>query len=212
MKKIVWIFGGLIITLGLVLPFCFVPCMNPNLATLISGIWSALATVTLGLIALWQNKKYKQLADQQNDLAFMPDLYISTALSDELAAASSIVSFSKVRGIIDDIETVTCQPINLWFLRGPILNLKVVEIQHREETWVCSDCYPKSFRDENKPIFFVFDIPKNYSKENESFTAVLEYENVYGTRYQKKVPFSINVGSLNPDVEKLERAYRVDNG
>lgn len=37
---------------------------NRNFTTMLSGLWSALATVVLGIIALWQNNQYKKLSDK----------------------------------------------------------------------------------------------------------------------------------------------------
>lgn len=40
---------------------------------MISGLWSALATVVLGGIAFWQNKRYKELSDELNDRQDAPE-------------------------------------------------------------------------------------------------------------------------------------------
>ncbi len=37
--------------------------VNGNWVTMLAGFWSAIATVTLGFIAVWQNKRYKDLSD-----------------------------------------------------------------------------------------------------------------------------------------------------
>ena len=124
MKKIVWIFGGLIITLGLVFPFCFVSCMNPNLATLISGIWSALATVTLGLIALWQNKRYKEYTDRYNDLQYMPEFY-------KASTSESITEVDRfkfpLQAKVETKEICTALPITIMAYKPPILSLNIIE-------------------------------------------------------------------------------------
>lgn len=183
---------------------------NGNCVTMIAGLWSALATLAVGVIAYWQNKRYKQLADQQNDLAFMPDLYTSSALSDVISASTSSWP-SKVRGSIDGIRVIKCNPIKLWILKGPIINLKVVEIWHGQKHWACCENGELSYRDESKPFNLVLDIPAELDKKSNSFTAILQYENIYGTRYQKNIDFTIEAGSTTPDVQELKRARRIDN-
>lgn len=37
---------------------------NNNFVTMLSGLWSAFATVVLGFIAIWQNRQYKKLSDK----------------------------------------------------------------------------------------------------------------------------------------------------
>ena len=148
---------------------------------MIAGLWSAAATAAVGGIAYWQNKNYKQLADQQNDMALMPDLYVSTAFEDSLSNSL----FSRVRGAIDGIETITCTPIKLWILKSPIIDLKVVEIRHQQEHWACYGNEGQSFRDESRPIGLIVDIPKKSVPSRDQFTAILQYENIYGTKYQK---------------------------
>jgi hypothetical protein len=39
---------------------------NGNAITMVAGLWSAAATVILGIIAVWQNMRYKKLADQSS--------------------------------------------------------------------------------------------------------------------------------------------------
>jgi hypothetical protein len=38
-----------------------------DFVTMLSGLWSALATVILGIIALWQNRQYKKLSDKTSN-------------------------------------------------------------------------------------------------------------------------------------------------
>lgn len=208
MKKV---FAGLIVIAGATASLLYDYHCTGNCVTMLAGLWSAVATAVLGGVAYWQNKKYKQLADQQNDLAFMPDLYISTALTDAVSG-SAFSSLSKVRGIIDGIETCTCAPIKLWFLKGPIINLKVTEIQHGEESWVCTERAGMTFRDESVPFPLVVDIPTNFDQRDNLFVAVLKYENIYGTIYQKEIRFTVEAGQTSPDVQELKKARRIDNG
>lgn len=56
---------GIVLFVGfLVVALCFSFGTTGDTATMISGLWSALATVVLGLIALFQNIRYKKLSDQ----------------------------------------------------------------------------------------------------------------------------------------------------
>ena len=57
---------------------------NANLFTAISGWVSAIATVVLGYIAVWQNKRYKELSDDMTDLMIMPDFFSPKAKGEQL--------------------------------------------------------------------------------------------------------------------------------
>lgn len=184
---------------------------NGNCVTVISGLWSAAATAVLGGIAYWQNKKYKQLADQQNDVAFMPDLCISTALMDKAFDFASAWVYS-VQGCINDIKTILCNPIKLWLLKGPIINLKVTKICHENECWECSKNSEMSFANESKPIYLFLYIPEKYALEGNRFVAALEYENVYGTKYKKEIVFTVKADNRTLNVQSLKRARRVEDG
>ena len=197
-KSLVIVISVSIAIMFAILSLLYDYCKNKDCVTMIAGLWSAAATAAVGGIAYWQNKNYKLLSDQQNDLAFMPELYISTAFEDSL----SNPLFSRVRGALDGIETITCAPIKLWILKSPIIDLKVVEIRHKQEHWVCCE-KAQSFRDESRPINLIVDIPKKCVPSCDPFTA---------TRYQKKIDFTIEADSTTPDVKKLKKARRIENG
>ena len=207
MKKIVWIFGGLIITLGLVFPFCFVSCMNPNLATLISGIWSALATVTLGLIALWQNKRYKEYTDRYNDLQYMPEFY-KADLNELLSASGKLKSPFEVK--VATGEAYAALRITVMAYNPPILNLNIYKLIVDER--LIGD-QPIGKAVEIHPSFPAVPmnlyVPKSTveDKKEHRAVAVFRYENLYGTVYSKTVEFQYC--GLQISDARFEKAQRV---
>lgn len=64
MKKLIeilsWIFAVILLALALYYSFK----TQGDIATMVAGLWSALATVVLGLIALNQSRQYKKLSDK----------------------------------------------------------------------------------------------------------------------------------------------------
>lgn len=204
-----WIAIVIIVTLGLAgISLYYDYCCNQNCVTIISGLWSALATAAIGGVAYWQNKQYKKLSDDYNDLVLMPELYISTALFDRL---SNKTVFTKVRGDIElNIPINVCAPIMLWFLKGPIINIKVKEIRHGKGVFLCTNKDGQSFRDETVPFSLVLDIPLKSSNGAYNYIAVLEYENIYGTKYQKELEFSVEKDKSTPDNIVLKKARRVN--
>lgn len=182
---------------------------NENCVTIISGLWSALATAAIGGVAYWQNKQYKKLSDDYNDLALMPEMYISTAFNDRVNGINNSV-FTKVTGALEDgIKSRPCNPIKLWFVKGPIIDLKVKEIRHGKDVFPCTDKDGQSFRDETTPVNLVLNIPATSTNDKFNYVAVLEYENIYGTKYQKNVEFSVGKDNSTPDNIVLRKAGRV---
>ena len=65
MRRLLW--GLVILLIILFAVFCCVNAhsWNSNLVSMISGLWSAVATVILGIIAVWQNKRYTSIVSTQ---------------------------------------------------------------------------------------------------------------------------------------------------
>jgi len=50
--------------------------IGTNTASIVGGALSAIATVFLGLIAFWQNTRYKEMADEANDVQVRPEFFV----------------------------------------------------------------------------------------------------------------------------------------
>ena len=206
-KTIKWVIGALAIVLLLGLPFCFVCRMSSKVATLISGIWSALATVTLGLIALWQNKRYKEYTDRYNDLQYMPEFY-------RASTSESITEVDKfkflLRAKVETKEVCAALPITIMAYKPPILRLNIIELTidgklvGKQPVEKAVDIHP------GKPaLTLAIYVPKLTvdDKKEHRAVAVFRYENLYGTVYSKTVEFQY-CGSQISDA-RFEKAQRV---
>ena len=61
------------------------------------GLWGAIASSSLGALALWQNHRYKKQADSFSDTQFMPEFffvdedgYITTPKQDGIVEVASL--------------------------------------------------------------------------------------------------------------------------
>ena len=61
-EVVFWIIAVILLVVALYLSFK----TKDDIATMVAGLWSALATVVLGLIALNQSRQYKKLSDKTN--------------------------------------------------------------------------------------------------------------------------------------------------
>lgn len=214
MKKRIVVITIVILILGVLVFFslAYDHQNNGNCATTISGLWSAAATLVVGLIAYWQSKKYKKISDDTTDAMLMPDLYQSTAYSDEFAAP-----FEHVRAFVKGRLDFTAgykvsKPIHLSFVKGPILNLTVKEIRNKTEvmTFVPGDVV--SLRDEAIPFNLVLEVPEKWLEDRVQLSVILTYENIYGTKYEKTIHLSFSPDDMTVDAISFEKAKRVASG
>ena len=63
---------------------------------------------------------------------------------------------------------------------------------------------------EEIPFRLLFNLPKGATNESE-YLLVMEYENVYSTKYQKNIRFKYDDAFSKTIVIELERAHRVNN-
>ena len=190
----------------------FANCMTANSASILGGVLSALATVFLGVIAFWQNKRYKELSDEMNDTMLMPEVYQSTEFSDELQAPLEQYR-PHVKGFIDmNSDYKWTSLIHLNFLRGPIINLYAKRIQSGSEELSFISSQKISMRDETVPFNLSFEVPAAWIGLGNPVTVTLAYENIYGTQYEKDLCITLYPDSLEVDTMSLERARRICNG
>lgn len=193
------------------------PNWDDNLVSMLSGLLSAFATVVLGVIALLQNKRYKELSDKLDVRQNAPEFFILTPITNPKEFGpnihNSIVSYgTKPKGLK---TAVNC---GFWFssLDKPILNLRPVSITIGNKTESLSqkdssriNVYMpfSSFRIELEDIDF--DKRGKYPAN-----IIFQYENIYGITYQKifSIDISINnLGICNRSWGNLSIAERVDN-
>lgn len=181
--------------------------VNGNCATAISGLWSAAATLGIGLIAYWQNQRYKKLADEANDLAFKPEIFIPDAILDQRKAMSGSM-FNTIEAKIPDKECISMNRIFFQGIRLPIIQLSVLRVVIDDKHYGYNS---KSLTiTDNSPYFSIgFDIPEEFHKNKIKCMAELMYKNIYGNFYSKKVFFTVNPEDKNPHDVRVKRAERI---
>ena len=183
--------------------------IHGDCVTVISGLWSAVATAAIGGIAYWQNKRYKQLADEANDAMQMPEIYRSTSYADEHSAIHEQYR-AHVKGFVDlNSDYKWSQIIHLFFVRGPILNLRIKSIESDSIVLSCLGTETISMRDEATPFNLSFEVPTDWLKSGSVITVALIYENIYAVQYEKKLLIILNPEDLSVDQISFEKARRV---
>lgn len=199
MKKRDRFFLSVIIAISLLLiasALCIVLAnrMSANTASIVGGVLSAVATALLGIIAFWQNKKYKELSDELNERAFLPELYkaetIGEKLQGEVRAAYNHLVFSVDPK--DELVDVDCG--NFLVLKPPILDITVKSISYKGKTMTLYGDR-RSLLSENAAFNLLLKIPVKYQNEGGTFEIILMYENIYRTRYEKTLKFNLSPGA-----------------
>ena len=184
--------------------------IHGDCVTVISGLWSAVATAAIGGIAYWQNKRYKQLADEANDAMHMPEIYRSTSYADEYNKVFEKYR-AHVKGYVDkNSGNKWSQIIHLFFVRGPILNLHVKSIESNSNVLPCIGSETISMRDETTPFNLSFEVPTEWQIKDNVITLILRYENIYGIQYEKQLKISLYPEDLSVDNISFEKARRVN--
>ena len=181
--------------------------IHGNVVTAWAGTLSAFATVAIGAIAFIQNRNQQKRADEQSDLALMPDLYIQTALLERLSGFGNAV-FNTVSAAINDNSIPKMSiSIDFWFVKGPIVNLKAKEVILEGKEYPFSVKKGETFRNEEIQFRLSLTIPKSASKESE-YLLVMSYENIYGTKYQKCIRILANQANGGVIVTAMEKTHR----
>lgn len=209
--KSIWAFG-IAITITVILAIKTVLYdiqTNGNAVTSLSGIWSAFATIVLGGIAYWQNKRYKQLADEANDMAFMPELYIPTALMDTISSQKQGI-FNKITANFSKTIPSMRFTIHLQAIRTPMINLKVDSFTCENKEYQYSEKTELTLSEKSSNIDVVFSVPQECCNPGKQGSVKLYYENIYGTKYCKSIEFTIgDEGNSFKELE-LKKAQRIN--
>ncbi len=172
------------------------------------GIAGVAATIFLGIVALWQNARYKKQSDNFVDLQSMPELYPVRRFD---------FGFSRVMekppmALKADISGKTGNVLyfSVFYAQNvPIYDLRVsaVEIDgkrmDRSLTSDCIDIYPM-----NVYLQFSLEVPGEYTcnREKHEGQVVFLYKNQYNVTYEKKLTFEFTGTQVS--AENMERAKR----
>lgn len=105
LKTIIICIGILAIIVLIVLSLKYDIINNGNAVTMISGFWSAFATVILGLVAFWQNKQYKKLSDKTSqDLQdIQEDIRMQIATTQETVEVIKRIELAIYQPVLEEI-------------------------------------------------------------------------------------------------------------
>lgn len=96
-KTLVGPFIALMVIIVAVISFIYCDNFTPNQATMISGLWSAFATVILGGIAVWQNMRYKAQSDIASENTEKIQVEIKELNKNSLAAIETLTNIEKIK-------------------------------------------------------------------------------------------------------------------
>lgn len=184
--------------------------MTSNEASLRGGLLGAYATILLGLIAFYQNKRYKELADEMNDRTYMPELYKAVVTNEQLSMPDKAAKNRVFFRVENEKSTKQLDCGSFGVLNSPIIDFSVQSISNSEKA-IKLVGEKASYYQGDVGFFIFLTLPSDFLKPSSEYSVVFEYENIYGTRYQKNASFTLNsFGSTGN--WKLERARRAPNG
>ena len=177
-----------IILVGSIICYCKADTYSPNQASILGGILSAIATALLGIVAFWQNKRYKQLADDYNDKLSMPEIFKAESLKEKIEETTqatlnkySFYSVASENGKLIDCGSFSC-------INAPILNFYIESITYNGKKIQMKEV-PHSLLSKEASFNICLHIPKTDSSYNGQFSLLFVYKNIYGVKYSKKASF-----------------------
>lgn len=190
-------------------------CMSSNFASIMGGVLSVAATTLLGVIAVWQNRKYKELSDEKSkqaeELMFTPECWLEKISSQEGFAIQR-------QKVLTDIAGEKC------FLHFLTLNLTLIGIsvsemilREKENSKNTSTLRFKGieYSPSNFPVqqgcndFEVeITIPDEFLSVNTICRVTLEYKNIYDSVVHKTVEFE-RTANGHTRITKQERAILI---
>lgn len=209
----------IIVVLLFIAVYCCINARNwePNTVSMISGLWSAVATFMVGVIAYWQTKKYKEQADRIEDRMNAPEFYLPSFLGEyehgiKTGGNNITVCGESDRGLQGK------RTFKFMSYDKPIIQLKPIEVRIDEEVEQIT-IKPESGIDINYPhdAFFIglCDF-KNRANGLHEIEITMAFQNIYGAQYQKKyygIIFVKDDWIRYSAKEKLSKAERMhENG
>lgn len=166
---------------------------NSNLFTIISGWISGIATIALGLIAVFQNKYYKKV---QDDLENKVDVIV-----EKIIDSSDTIETNFMYRLCDSKDTECCahylhiRAFN--YLENPIFNIEIKKmicpdqqvVKYDNNQPINNDQYGRSVLTKNNLINISVPLPMNY-KEGK-YKLYFYMENMNGQKFKKEVSISM---------------------
>jgi len=175
-----------------------------NLFTAISGWVSGLATVSLGLIAVWQNKRYKEQGEIYNkqilDLTIKPELYVnetrgitqSQVLQQNDCIYYFIASGNKIYEFIINNLTLPVVKFNIDSLKLIDLgNDKFINAKYQIGLNTLSTIFYK-----DDAFVIKFNLNEDYCDKKIRLVFTLTFQNTYNMNYRKIIEITKDGDSL----------------
>ena len=184
--------------------------MSANLASIIGGALGALATCALGLLAFWQNRQYKRLADEKNEqlerMMLTPEcILIKAQPHDNVYQTSPILDV-----FMEESSTQAYCVLTIRTTNQPMIHLLVGEVLLREDG-VGDDKkvikYPRGslasrrheieYLESNSEYRIGIQIPDSFSNAAVVCEVTLQYVSIYNYQYRKTLSFKYSPRSVN---------------
>ena len=163
---------------------------------MLSALWGIIAAAIIGAVALWQNKRYKELSEQMMDLQYRPELYICSFFScpnydkcDDCSLHTEYIVWP-TRGFSETRIGALCFDLH----NIPIywLNVRKVIVDGREISVNFRSPNGGTILDE-KQLHICVIFPDQYSEGEHRATMFFTYKNAYDAFYSKKITMYFNV-------------------
>ena len=178
--------------------------INGNFVAMLSGLWSAASTIALGLLAFYQNKKYKDLSDQYqktvDELALKPEVFIDEMEIDTYHSIDSL----KGKYVPLDMRVHVCKfPVvhfhtymfQLFDENGNIL-YNSIDGENGIPFKRVNNFYVGEFK---YRILLPYDITGKMSCNIE-----FHYSDIYSNQYSKQIIAAISGSKVNPTVNQFD--------
>ena len=189
--------------------------LSPNMASIAGGVLGALATCALGLLAFWQNKQYKQLADEKNaqmeQLLFTPECILLKVLRHNSAYQSAPL----LNVIISDTDSPAYCVMVIRTTSQPVIHLLINEVTFRGDNDLCkmrkiprgsfaAETHEIEYLEHNSEFRVGIMMPSEYKENPTVCDVTLQYDSIYNIRYHKTmsfryIPRQINGIEINPE-------------
>lgn len=191
-------------------------CMSSNAASIAGGVLSVAATTLLGVIAVWQNRKYKELADEKSrqaeELMFTPEcrlfdvcnnsqfsVHKQIAIVEEGRSQNYYLHFFSLNHTMIDI---TVEEISYWEKAN---NRHILRYPHNKILF--SNIHFTMFGEHND-FEININIPAEFLGVDIICRVTLEYKNIYDSVVHKTVEFERSPNG-HTRITKQERAILI---
>lgn len=214
MKKVImYIVTILVVSFSVCLSIKYDISENGNFVTILSGLWSAASTIVLGSIALYQNMKYKELADESNkrleDITIMPECYLSGI---SIHSGTGSLIYVPKDFVVGFHFLMRFYSVNLPIIMFHLVKLTIEnEHNHVIKTYLENDFssnhISRTYLESISAMEIEIGIPNGYENQSLIYKALFGYNNIYNNNYEKEICFKYSNQVI--EIISVNKAYRV---